>query len=532
MHDVSTADRFLTLTGCACKPFILEARLRFLKYLLSFIFVLVLSILAFSSFLIFNTALPDEAWLVSSAREMSQSFSLIPRLGGYILGNQNPLVIMIYSMAGGDLFVSRLGTAALGILMGLTVMFFAGYMWNLKTGVISSILTVTSLGIISIFGKADPSALPVMTSVISFMIFSAVYLRNLSRIIYIPAYILAVVSIITGGPVYLFFFLVSGVLLILLDLSPKELLKTKPVAAGILFAGGLIAVCAVYWLGGDWNYMKGALSQGTNLGFFNSLWLVFKNCLPWIFLLVPAWIYSARPAEFIMWRDLLPAKIAFSACLVILWLSGRCPESFSVLAAPFASIMIGNWVSGGGKAFEKSGKTGLVSFAATAIMVLLIPATYIMKFPFGSLHPGMFDAGIMLALAVCSSVIFYAALKKRYNVAIVLVVIAVSAMTWLSPYYETRLNNPSVILSYCANHKPLMVFDDDLVMRGNLSAVRPGVVGRCFVPVGGEAYIAASTKDAEKLLKDIRKSMSAELKARLDLDRAYLLIRVWPKRLS
>ena len=101
-------DSCLTRTGCACKPFILEARLRFLKYLLSFIFILIISILAFSPFLILKTALPDEAWLISAAREMSQGFSMIPRLGGYILGNQNPLVIMFYSLAGGDLFLDHL----------------------------------------------------------------------------------------------------------------------------------------------------------------------------------------------------------------------------------------------------------------------------------------------------------------------------------------------------------------------------------------------------------------------------------------
>ncbi len=506
--------------------------MRFLKYLLSFIFILVISILAFSPFLIFKSILPDEAWLISAAGEMSRSFCMIPKLGGYILGNQNPLVIMIYSLAGGDLCVSRLLTGALGLIMGVSVMVFAGYMWNLKTGVISSIFTVTSLGVISIFGKTDPSALPVLTSVISFMIFSAVYLRNLSRLVYIPAYILAVVSIITGGPVYLFFFLVSGILLILLDLSPGELLKTKPLAAGILFASGLIAACAVFWFAGGWNYMKGAISQGANIGFFKSLWLVFKSCLPWMFLLVPAWIYSARPSEFIMWRDLLPAKIAFASCLVILWLSGKCPESFSVLAAPFASIMIANWVSGGGKAFDKAGKTGIVSFTATAVLIFLIPVVFILKFPFKSLHPEMFDAWAMLALVVCCSIAFYAALKKRYNVAIALIIIAVSGLTWLRPFYETRLNNPTDIMSYCANQRPLMVFDDDLVMRGGLSAVHPSVVGKCFVPVGGEAFIAASTRDAEKLLKDIRKNMSAELKARLDLDRAYLLIRVLPKGIS
>jgi hypothetical protein len=488
--------------------------------------------LIFSPFLILNTYLPDEAWLISAAGEMSRSFSMIPKLGGYILGNQNPLVIMFYSLACGDLYVSRLVTAGLGLIMCISVMFFAGYMWGLKTGVLSSIFTATSLGVISIFGKADPSALPVMASVISFMIFSAVYLRNLSRVVYIPAYILAVVSIITGGPVYLCFFLISGVLLILLDLSPGELLKTKPVAACILLAGGFVAVCVVFWFAGGWNYMKGAISQGTNLGFFNSLWLVFKNSLPWIFLLVPAWIYSARPTEFIMWRDLLPAKIAFAACIVILWLSGKCPEGFSVLAAPFASIMIANWVSGGGKAFDKAGKTGIVSFTAAVVLVFLVPVVYIMKFPFKSLHPGIFDAGVILVLVVCCSFAFYAALKKRYDIAIVLIVIAVSGMSWLRPFYETRLNNPAGIISYSSNHKPLMVFDDDLVMRGNLSAVRPNVVGRFFVPVGGEAYIAASTSDAEKLLKDIRKNMSAELKARLDLDRAYLLIRVLPKGIS
>ena len=74
-----------------------------------------------------------------------------------------------------------------------------------------------------------------------------------------------------------------------------------------------------------------------------------------------------------------------------------------------------------------------------------------------------------------------------------------------------------------------MVFDDDLVMRGKLVSSHPNIVGRCFTPVGGEAYLAASTDNTNKLMKDIRKNMSAELQIKQILDRDYLLIKVWPK---
>ena len=327
----------------------------------------------------------------------------------------------------------------------------------------------------------------------------------------------------------LFFFLLSGVLLILLDLSPKELLRVKPLAAAILLAGGLIAVYAVFWITGGRVYMKGAISQGTDMGFFISLWLVIKNGLPWILLLIPAWIYSARPTQFPAWRELLPAKIAFVSCLAILWLSGKCPETFSVLAVPFAAIMIACWVSGGGMAFQKAGKIGFAALIATVVSIFLIPVVYIFKFPFKSLHPGIFDAVVILCLFICCSIAFYAVLKKQTGAIIMFRVIAVLGMSWLKPFYEMRLNNPAAILSYCSNQKPLMVFDDDLVMRGELVSAHPNIVGRCFIPVGGEGYLAASTDNTNKLMKDIRKNMSAELQIKQILDRDYLLIKVWPK---
>lgn len=503
--------------------------MRILKYSLSFLFILLISVVAFSPFLILNSALPDEAWLVSAAGEMSRSFSLVPRLDGAILGNQNPLMVMLYSLSSGDLHASRLATIVLGLVMGVSLMMFAGYMWNLKTGVISALLALTSLGMISVFGKTNPSALPVLLSAVSFMIFSAVYMKGLARFLYVPAYILAVASAITGGPVYLFFFLISTVLLVLLDLSPGEFLKAKPLAAVILLAGGLLAVCIVFWIAGGRIFMKGAVSQGSDMGFFKSIWLVFKSGLPWIPLLIPAWVYSARPSEFARWRELLPAKVAFVSCLMVAWLSGRCPDAFTVLAVPFASVMMASLISGG--EFERSGKTGFAAMIAAVAFVFFIPVSYILMFPFKSLHPNLFDAAAAAGIAVCCLIALGATIKKRSAIAFVVMVVAVLGMSWLRPFYEARLNNPADMMSYCAAQRPLLVFDDDLVMRGGLASVQPGVVGRCFVPVGHEAYIAVSTSNTGKLMKDIRKSMSAELKSKQVLDRDYLLIRVWPKDL-
>jgi hypothetical protein len=275
--------------------------------------------------------------------------------------------------------------------------------------------------------------------------------------------------------------------------------------------------------------MRGAISQGTDMGFFISLWLIFKNGLPWILLLIPAWIYSARPAEFVKWRELLPAKIAFATCLAILWLSGKCPDAFSVLAVPFAAIMIACWVSDGSIALEKSGKIGVAVFIAAVLTVFFIPVVYIIKFPFNVLRPGIFDGVVVLCLLICCLVALFAALKKQIGVIVIFMVLAVMGMSWLRPFYEMKLNNPADILAHCSKEKPLMVFDDDLVMRGSLASAYPNVVGRCFVPVGGEAYIAASTEDTKKLMNDIRKNMSAEIRIRQILDRDYLLIRVWPK---
>jgi hypothetical protein len=503
--------------------------LRTLKFAIAVVFVIVISAIAFSPYTILNTTLPGEAWLVSSAKEMHEHFSIVPKLGGIVLEGQNPLSIMLYALADGDMFLSRYISLGLGIFLALSVLIFAGYIWGTKTGLAASVLTSASLGAISVFGKVDPSALPLAMSSAGFMLFSAVYLKKLNKGLYLAAYLMACLSIITGGYVYLFFFLMSALLLILLDLSPQEILKAKPLAAILILIGGFAAFYAVMRIAGGSAFMKGALSQGRDIGFFRALWLTAKSTLPWMPLIVPAWIYSAKPSEYTMWREYLPPKIAIASSLLIAWGSDRCLDAFCVLAVPFGSMLVAAWAL---KATSKIANQSRIVFAAMffiPIFILVIPLAYLLKLPFASLSfiPG--DSIIVLCILTASGMIAYFAFKKKINPAIISIVAVMLFISWLRPFYDTRLNNPDNIIAMCSSHYPLLVYDDDLVMRGKLAGINPVVVSRCYVPVDNEAYIAVSSKSTKKLIKELSGRMSAELEIKQALDREYALVKVRPK---
>jgi len=163
------------------------------------------------------------------------------------------------------------------------------------------------------------------------------------------------------------------------------------------------------------------------------------------------------------------------------------------------------------------------------VFVLIIPLGYLLRFPIRSLTFIPADIISLLCILAASAMLAVFAFKKKLNYALITLVAAMLLISWLRPFYDTRFNNPDNMIAMCSMHYPLVVYDDDLIMRGKLAGISPVVVSRCYVPVNEDAYLAVSSKSTKKLIKELSARMSAEIQINEALDREYALIRLRPR---
>jgi len=80
-------------------------------------------------------------------------------------------------------------------------------------------------------------------------------------------------------------------------------------------------------------------------------------------------------------------------------------------------------------------------------------------------------------------------------------------------------------------HEPLVVYEDDVTMRGYLSAVtaEPVVVGRDAVPMNETAFLAVSTSDLEELLDEMKGRMNPVVLESYRAENTYALMMISPR---
>ena len=477
-----------------------------------------------------DTPRPQEAWVLQSIHELHAGLSVVPTLNGAPLREANPLGMHFLAlMPSNDILWLRLLPAALGCLLAGVAFAYTASFWGLKAGAVSFVVCATSLGLIETGSSLNPAILPCLLTVAAFLLFASCYLKGRPAWIFGLAYVLIALATLSGGWTLLAFFVFGVIALILLDLSPQRLLDIRPgFALGVVLLA-LIIFYLAYRIAGGPAYVPAVLSPGSDLGFFASTGAILSHTLPWLPLLVPAWIFAARPEDQEAWRDLLPAKIGFVLCLGVLWFSTHSLNAFALLGVPCMAVIIGYWIA---RAPQKATR---ITHASALLCGAITLAFLIVHHAQAAVHARALGLPSGVALTVyLTALLFFLGFvrRRRYLGAYLTVALVVLVGAWsiaslsLSPAGKAR----EAFVAASLAHDPLLVFENDLVLRGylGLSGKRPILVGEDILPLGESAYLALSTRDLETLVERLEARMGVVPISRLESEKTYALLRLDP----
>ena len=484
-----------------------------------------------------NLSIPprdSEVWLFQSISEMQDGQRHLPLLNGEVLKGRNPLTLAALSLIpAGDIAAPRLASCVLGCALAVLVFVYTLLLFDLKSAVAASAVTMTSLGYPALFGTLNLIALPVTLAAAAFILFSLVYLGMLSRPWYIASYLLAAGAAVTGGYLMLTFFVAAALLLILFDLAPSRLFSIH------LAPGAAIVICtlAVYYAGyrilAGPGITTGSLSAGDHLGFLRGLLAAFTYGAPWIFLLIPALAFGGGPSDQEAWRRLLPLRIACGIVLIMLWLSWKITPQHAVLLVPFAAPLIGTWFTHGMGRSPRARALGTWMMAlAGAVVFLFALALLAMPMLRGTAvmpEQLLAAAAFVIAALAFGLLVFRGRVMAQFTLAAATVFFIGWCLAFVLP--EDHWNEKISYMQGICGHEPLVVYEDDVTMRGYLSAVtaEPVVVGRDAVPMNETAFLAVSTSDLEDLLDEMKGRMNPVVLESYRAENTYALMMISPR---
>ncbi|MEA2100950.1 MAG: hypothetical protein U9P80_00035, partial [Thermodesulfobacteriota bacterium] len=395
---------------------------------------------------------------------------------------------------------------AAGILMLSGVYIFNLRIWGKKTAIYASLLFGTSLGFISVFGTVNTIALPSALIVLAVMGFIYAYLNDSG---YFLAYLLAAMAMVTGGWVMAGFFLFCIIGIVLMDLSPQRFLGICPIQGLCIFGFFMMLFYLVLRIAGGPAYVPDVLSAGKDQGLFKGIWLVIKYNLPWIPLLIPAWLFSTGEKDKGAWQKMLPVKIALVIAILVLCFSAHIPEGYALLSVPFGATLGGYWIAEGMRSRRPfllhacMLVPGAIAIACGLVLAGVDPLVSKALMPL--------NLCVVAGFLVLSLVFIYVAKRQRYTQMLILGMVSVFAVSWTYTqiYLPERLKQDDAFATQASAYSPLLVFNDDLYMRGytGIKGNDPVITGRNMVPVCKKAYLAASTSDPEGLAKRLGQQM-------------------------
>lgn len=475
--------------------------------------------------------LSGEIWLYQAIVDLHKGLHLVPSLNGLPIIGENPVNIILLALPGfTDIFSLRLVSLLFGCIVVSAVFLMSTALWDMKSGLVSGALTMTSLGFVLTHSTINTWFIPCSLGIIAFAVFSVAYIKESPPWRYIPAYVLVGISAITGGWSFLAFFAFSVILLILLDLSPKRLLGIRAVTGIVIITLILASVYLTYRIMAGHAVASSLFPDLENTGMFSRLWALVKFSLPWLFLVIPAWIHTETISEQGIWRTFLPAKIAFVMGALILMFSPDHRAGYAVLGIPFFCMITGYWMAHGFILPEKLQpiRTVVLLLTATILMGSAIATSAIhpirtLSITVGEAIPLVFFAGALLFM-------LYLVKKQFISATLTLCIGSVFVLVWSMALMQlpARTQEPLSAIKDMTTYAPLIVYRDDLTMRGYIehAGIRPIVVGREVVPIGEIAYLAASTDDLEDLIEDLGSRMHTELISSYDNGETFALIRL------
>ncbi len=512
--------------------------MRVIKNILGFVAIFIISGATLLPVSIMHKLWQGETiWIIQAIREMHPGIRLLPTLGHKIIQGQNPLNIILISFLPLNSSASyRFVFIPCAFAVITLVFIFCRTLWGTRSAVWASILLTTSYGFIRTYTSVNTVALPATLATIGIILFFLAYLNEYKSPWYIISYACISLATITGGWIFLAFGAITILLLVLFDLSPDRLLDAVP-TIGI----GILIICILgFYLTfriatSSSAYVYNALSHGHDMGFLETLVALAKYTLPWIPLILPAWIHTQKSKDHEHWREALPSKIAFSTCIIVLWFSSRCEMEYAILAVPFSSIIIGNWVATDSAWLAPGDRlnkwalylAGLGIFAYAGIILAL---SLIMR--------RSLDTREILSLVVLAGAgiaLFISLLKKNLQLSLYLCVLSVIISTWIYslcyvPEMDTR-HNPENFIEELSNYSPVAVFEDDLITRAWIAykhAGEPYLVRKNLEPVGGDIYLVFYAKRPKKLLRYLKRRMDVEITDTFCSERRFTLMKLSP----
>ena len=475
----------------------------------------------------------NEIWLFEAVQEMNRGLRLVPTLNGVPYTGPSPLTVLMLSLLPfHDLFALRIVSVLLGCLTALCVLVFCVSLWGRRAGVYSALLTITSVGFIASFAAIGTVALPACMTVLAFLLFSQIYLKEANPWWYLLSYLLMCAAVLTGGWIPLVFFIVGIVLFILFDLSPKRLLSIKLPYAFLIIGGVVVLVYIAYWSLEGSGYARSLFAYEDSRRFLGRLLRWSKYNLPWLFLVIPAWAYDGGNRDVSTWRSLLAPKTGYVLGLAVVLFSRHAQEGYALLSVPFGCIIIGYWMSRGFLIRQGLQTVRTVCVIATGAVLLVSALAYLSIGPITALSV---DVGRMVAILVsllAGGIILLCAKKRLFPAMAVLSMIFVLGLSWYAALdvLPQKAEGPLDFARKASLYSPLLVYQNDLIMRGyaGYCGARTIVVSEKMVPIGEKAYLAVRTDDLKALIKDLNLRMHAYVINAYREQGTYALISIAP----
>ena len=484
-------------------------------------------------FLALDVPLAGEAWILQTIGELHRNPGLVPTLNGVPLAGPNPLAQVLLSLLpAADLTALRIVGILLGCLVSLSIFSFCTSLWDARSGILAALVTMTSWGFITGHATLNATVVPASLAILAFLLFAQIYLKDHGSRWYLLSYLLAGTAVLTGGWIPLGFFVFGVIGLVLLDLSPRRILSIQA-PLGILIIAAMIAAALLgSWIVADWRYSASLFTFDSSHGVTARLWIWVKSLLPWVLLVIPAWVYGGRPQGPHLWRGLLAPKVGLGMGLVVVLFSPNLQDGYALLGVPFAGILIGYWASAGFLIPEKFQGLRTFTVAATAAILVAAAFAYLGAESVRNLSLSLALIPALLVLLATGGLAWWLVRSRRTPAVVGLCMVVVFGLSWYAAlvYLPQRAEGPVSYVRQISSFSPLLVYRSDLVMRGYLgyAGAEPAVVSEAVVPIGGPAYLAVRTDDLEDLVEGLSSRMNAEVVRSFHERGAYALIRVSP----
>lgn len=475
----------------------------------------------------------QEVWILQTICEMHESQSFLPTLGGDVLRGANPAMAYFLSLANLlDINSLRVIQAALGgLLVGITFLFTL-FLFDLKSAVVSGLVAMTCLGFTDWFGSFTMHGLPAVLTAASVAVFSLAYLGRLSsKTWFFTSYVLAAMAMLTGGAFPAVFFILFVVMLALVDLAPTRLLSAGIASGLVIIVTPLLVYLAAYRILAGPGFAWPSLFGLEDTGSIKALARVISEGSPWIFLLPIAFIHPGGPSDKEAWLNVLPLRISLVLFLLMMWFWPHGSHAYSILAIPFMAALTAPWAARttgkgpAGTAVFVLAAMGFVHVLSVALSAVLVPAVKTRMIA----TPQVAWAAFYLIAAIAFCILAF-----RHKTALLLVVMAVCSLG-VGPAAATTAHADSwydklAFMRRISEPETLVVYEDDLVMRGYLKTVgkRPLLVGRDAVPMAAPACIAVSVDKLDDFLERESKRLNPVVLDAFRDENEYALLFVRP----